>query len=324
MCCSFVRTRTGGHTRYRPGSAGQCVRKPDEEQQGRIPRWDEAALEALLRLDPVPGEPDRFVNPRLSLNMSGKLFGGQFIANTLTAAMRTAAGKAPRMFQGVFLRPGHADLPLELQVERVQDGTRLTHRRVRMIQDGRVIFSAQVYLDAAPHDQPALHEVAARHLRPAPEHLADLDALREQYRQRLGPEMYRRLGIKVAVQVRPVRGAHGLIERSDEPRLALWMKPSRPLSPDPLLHYAAVAYMSDYWLCWPTRSPHMDGLMDPGHRMFSLDHALWFHAAPDADDWLLYEVESPQAGNGYGLGRGSLYRRDGRLIASAAQQALLT
>jgi acyl-CoA thioesterase II len=300
------------------------VRNPEQEQQGEIPHWNEAALEEVLRLDPVPGAADRYVNPRLSLNMSGKLFGGQFVANTLSAAMRSAPGKAPRMLQGVFLRPGHAGIPLELQVERVQDGTRLTHRRVQMIQDRRVIFAAQVYLDAAGFDEPPLHQAAPRHLRPPPEELTDLDTLREQYRERLGPEMHRRLGIKVAVQVRPVQGAHGLIERSIEPRLALWMKPSLPLPADPLVHYAAVAYMSDYWLCWPTRSPHMDGLMDPGHRMFSLDHAIWFHAPPRADDWLLYEVESPQAGNGYGLGRGALYRRDGSLVASAAQQALLT
>lgn len=300
------------------------MRKPHEEQQGQTLHWNEAALEEVLRLDPVPGASDRFVNPRLSLNMSGKLFGGQFIANTLMAAMLTAQGARPRMFQGVFLRPGHEGMPLELLVERVHDGTRLTHRRVQMVQDGRVIFSAQVYLDAAPYDQPALHQQAARHLRPAPEELTDLDMLRERHRERLGPEMYRRLGIKIAVQVRPVQGAHGLIERSGEPRLALWMKPSLPLPADPLMHYAAVAYMSDYWLCWPTRSPHMDGLMDPGHRMFSLDHSMWFHAPPRADDWLLYEVDSPHAGNGYGLGRGALYRRDGHLIASAAQQALLT
>ena len=300
------------------------MRKPQEEQQGQTLHWNEAALEEVLRLDPVPGACDRFVNPRLSLNMSGKLFGGQFIANTLMAAMLTAPGARPRMFQGVFLRPGHEGIPLDLHVERVHDGTRLTHRRVQMVQDRRVIFSAQVYLDAAPYDQPAMHQQAARHLRPAPEELTDLDTLRERYRERLGPEMYRRLGIKIAVQVRPVKGAHGLIERSEKPRLALWMKPSLPLSADPLMHYAAVAYMSDYWLCWPTRSPHMDGLMDPGHRMFSLDHSMWFHAPPVADDWLLYEVDSPQAGNGYGLGHGALYGRDGRLIASAAQQALLT
>lgn len=299
------------------------MRKPQEEQQGKTPHWNEASLEDVLRLDPVAGEPDKFVNPRLSLNMSGKLFGGQFIANTLTAAMRTAPGRWPRMFQGVFLRPGHEGIPLELLVERVQDGTRLTHRRVRMIQDGRVIFSAQVYLDAAACDQPPFHQQPARNLQPAPEDLTDLDTLRERYRERLGPEMHRRLGIKVAVQVRPVQGAHGLIERSREPRLALWMKPSLPLSNDPLVHYASVAYMSDYWLCWPTRSPHMEGLMDPGHRMFSLDHSMWFHAPPSADDWLLYEVDSPQAGNGYGLGHGAMYRRDGQLIASAAQQALL-
>lgn len=301
------------------------MRKPEQEQQGKTPHWNEAALEEVLRLDALDGDADRFVNPRLSLNMSSKLFGGQFIANTLTAAMMTAPGKVPRMFQGVFLRPGHAGIPLELQVDRVQDGTRLIHRRVQMIQDRRVIFSAQVYLEAASsQEQAPLHQEPPRHLQPAPESLTDLDALREVYRERLGPEMYRRLGIKVAVQVRPVHGAHGLIERSREPRLALWMKPVLPVSADPLMHYAALAYMSDYWLCWPTRSPHMDGLMDPGHRMFSLDHAMWFHASPSTDDWLLYEVESPQAGNGFGLGRGGLYRRDGQLVASTAQQALLT
>jgi acyl-CoA thioesterase-2 len=298
------------------------VRKPEQEQQGEIPHWNEAELEAVLRLDATDGV-DRFVNPRLSLNMSSKLFGGQFIANTLSAAMLTAPDTLPRMFQGVFLRPGHAGIPIELQVERVHDGTRLTHRRVRMIQDGRAIFSAHVYLDATPIDQPPLHEHAARHLQPPPEDLVDLEHLRERYRERLGPEMHRRLGIKAAVQVRPVQGAHGLIERSSESRLALWMKPVLPVSPDPVIRYAALAYMSDYWLCWPTRSAHMDGLMDPGHRMFSLDHALWFHAPPSVDDWLLYEVESPQAGNGYGLGRGAMYRRDGQLLASTAQQVLL-
>lgn len=300
------------------------MRKPEQEQQGSTPHWNEAALEEVLRLDPVAGSADVFVNPRLSLNMSSKLFGGQFIANTLSAAMLTAPGLAPRMFQGVFLRPGHAGIPLELRVERVQDGTRLTHRRVQMVQDRRVIFSAQVYLEAAGAEAAPLHQLAATHLQPPPETLVDLETLRERYRERLGPEMHRRLGIKVAVQVRPVHGAHGLIERSRESRLALWMKPVLPVPADPVMHYAALAYMSDYWLCWPTRSAHMDGLMDPGHRMFSLDHAMWFHASPRVEDWLLYEVESPQAGNGFGLGRGALYRRDGQLLASTAQQVLLT
>lgn len=298
------------------------MRKPEEEQQGRIPHWNEGALEEILRLDPAGA--DRFVNSRLSLNMSGKLFGGQFIANTLTAAMLTAPERVPRMLQGVFLRPGHAGIPIELQVERVQDGTRMTQRRVQMIQDKRVIFSAQIYLEASRSEQEPLHQAPARHLQPPPEALADLQELRERYRDELGPEMHRRLGAKPAVQVRPVHGSQGLIERSNEPHLAIWMKPALPVSPDPLLQYAAIAYLSDFWLCWPTRSPHMDGLLDLGHSMFSLDHSLWFHARPSVDDWLLYEVESPHSGNGYGLGRGAMYRRDGRLVASAAQQAMLT
>lgn len=283
--------------------------------------WDEADLSGALRLDAAGT--DRFVNPRLALNMNSKLFGGQFIANCLSAAMLTAGRRVPRMIQGVFLRSGHAEIALELEVERVHDGGRLSHRRVQMIQAGRLIFSAQVYLhDAAAHDD-LLHQSTSANLAVTPETLDDVESLGARHSDRLGPELRRRLQSKRSVLVKPVYPEHGLFARSPEPKLAAWLKPAMPVSAEPLMQYAALAFLSDFWLCWPSRSSHIDGLIDPSNRMSSVDHSLWFHRTPCVDDWLLYEVESPAASENFGLGRGALYARDGRLVASSAQQAFL-
>lgn len=283
--------------------------------------WDEAELEGALRLDATGA--DTFINPRLSLNMNHKLFGGQYIANALTAAMMTAPARRPQSLQGIFLRPGHAGEPLHFEVERVHDGARLSHRRVRMLQAGRVIFLAQVYLSEGLAGVEAGHQSAPRADTPAPESLAEMQELGALYQASMDPLMHQRMVMKKAVLVKPLHPEAALITRSAEPRLALWLKSANAISGDPLMQYAALAFFSDFWLCWPVRSPHIETLLDPSKPTFSLDHSMWFHAPACVDDWLLYEVDSPFAGEGLGLGRGAFYDRSGRLIASTAQQAML-
>ena len=41
------------------------------------------------------------------------------------------------------------------------------------------------------------------------------------------------------------------------------------------------------------------------------------------DEWLLYTQESPSASGGRGLAQGRIYSRDGRLVASVAQEAMV-
>jgi acyl-CoA thioesterase-2 len=41
------------------------------------------------------------------------------------------------------------------------------------------------------------------------------------------------------------------------------------------------------------------------------------------DEWLLYSVDSPSASGARALTRGSIYSRDGRLVASTAQEGLM-
>ena len=55
----------------------------------------------------------------------------------------------------------------------------------------------------------------------------------------------------------------------------------------------------------------------------SLDHAMWFHAPVHFEDWHLYTMDSPFGGAGRGFNRGSIYTRDGQLVASVAQEGLM-
>ena len=68
---------------------------------------------------------------------------------------------------------------------------------------------------------------------------------------------------------------------------------------------------------------HGRSIFDPGIQAASLDHSMWFHEDFRADEWLLYAMDSPWAGHGRGMNRGSIFTRDGRLVASAAQEGLI-
>jgi acyl-CoA thioesterase-2 len=68
---------------------------------------------------------------------------------------------------------------------------------------------------------------------------------------------------------------------------------------------------------------HGRTVFDPAIQGASLDHALWFHRPFRADEWLLYAQDSPSTGGARGFARGSIFTRDGRLIASVAQEGLI-
>ena len=55
----------------------------------------------------------------------------------------------------------------------------------------------------------------------------------------------------------------------------------------------------------------------------SLDHSIWFHRSFRADEWLLYDVESPVACGGRGFARGTYFTESGEVVASVAQEGLL-
>ena len=82
-------------------------------------------------------------------------------------------------------------------------------------------------------------------------------------------------------------------------------------------------YASDMGLMATSMMPHGVNWMTPGMQTASLDHSMWFHEDFRADEWLLYAMDSPWAGHGRGMNRGSIFTRDGRLVASVAQEGLI-
>ena len=75
-----------------------------------------------------------------------------------------------------------------------------------------------------------------------------------------------------------------------------------------------LAYASDFLLLDTALVAH-------GRVMF--DHAVWFHRAFRADEWLLYAQDSPSGQGARGFCRGSIFSRDGVLVASVAQEGLI-
>ena len=89
------------------------------------------------------------------------------------------------------------------------------------------------------------------------------------------------------------------------------------------IHLYLLAYASDFNFLVTAMQPHGVSLLSPQMQVASLDHAMWFHRPFRFDDWLLYVVDSPNAGGARGLVRGQVFSRTGELVASCVQEGLM-
>lgn len=271
-------------------------------------------------LDVEPVERDFFRGPATP-DGKGRSFGGQVIGQALMAAIRTVdAARPAHSLHGYFIRPGDATAPVLYQVERDRDGGSFTTRRVVAIQNGAVILN----LAASFHvTEPGLSHQDAMPDVPPPEDVAPEDVLAERMADQL-PEGYLRwLRSPRPVDFRPVDPRPPLDRRPRAPAQNVWMRVAGPLPDDPSLHRAALAYVSDYGLLGTSVVGHGKAFGDPDMQFASLDHAVWFHDDFRVDDWLLYAMDSPWAGGARGFNRGRIFTRDGRLVASVAQEGLV-
>ena len=128
------------------------------------------------------------------------------------------------------------------------------------------------------------------------------------------------LGLRYVGDSRP----GGVIPGDERPSQSrLWIRVNGGLGDDPLLHRAAFTYASDMTLLGSTLVPHGMHVSHPKMQSASLDHTIWFHRPFRADEWMLYAQDSPSASGARGLNRGSIFTRDGILVASVAQEGLI-
>jgi acyl-CoA thioesterase-2 len=277
----------------------------------------------LALMDLTPAGADRWL-ARSPENGWKRVFGGQVLAQALVAAERSVEGRAPHSLHAYFILGGDPAEPIELAVERVRDGRSFSVRRVVARQRGETMFVMSVSFQV--EEQGDLNHALPPPEVPAPEATPDPVALASalpgpqaararEFFERISPIELRPLDMR-----RYAPQAPGVFR---DPRQNLWIRLKGPLPDDPMIHRAALVYLSDMTLIDTVLAAHGYTITRGQFQTASLDHAVWLHRPFRADDWLLYAQETPSAQGARGLTRGLLYTRDGVLAATTMQEGLV-
>jgi len=251
----------------------------------------------------------------------GRVFGGQVIAQALQAAQRsTDAPRAAHSLHAYFMRPGDEHYPILYRVVRDFEGRSFATRRVIAMQRGKPILNLAASFqipEEGLHHQDVMPDV------PAPETLQSERELRGAVIDKAPEALRRHLLRPRPIEIRPVKPRDWFGGEKRPPAQASWFRISAPIGDDPAMHRAVLAYASDMTLLGTSTLPHGVSWLTHNMQSASLDHALWFHQDFRADEWLLYATDSPWAGHARGFNRGKIFARDGRLVASVAQEGLI-
>jgi acyl-CoA thioesterase-2 len=271
-------------------------------------------LVKLLDIEPIEVNIFRGVSPD---EHRQRVFGGQVAAQALMAAGRTVERGRVHSLHAYFLRPGDPNVPILYEVDRIRDGRSFTTRRVVAIQHGQAIFnvaaSFHVYEEGAFVHQAPMPEV------PDPETLPSLHDRLEPLRDELADWFAR----PHPIDQRHVGELPWIQHEARDPVQRVWIRADGTLPDDPLLHACVAAYASDMSLFDTMLAPHEARWEDAEFMGASLDHCMWFHRPFRADEWLLYDMDSPNAYGARGLARGFLFSRDGTLVVSMVQEGLM-
>jgi acyl-CoA thioesterase II len=253
---------------------------------------------------------------------SPQVFGGQVLGQALSAASATVADRVVHSLHAYFLRRGDFNAPIVYQVDRSLDGHSFSNRRVVAIQHGEQIFnmaaSFQVVEAGLDHqiDMPAVPspEELPDQSSPPPEMVKYMPERLKQFFAQPRPFTFR--------LVQPFAAEQDTASRLD-PARQIWFKAVGKLPDDERLHRNLLAYASDFFLLGTATLPHITSEFEGRLVMASLDHAMWFHRPLRVDDWLLYAMESPSASGARGFAQAGVFARDGRLVATIAQEGLV-
>ncbi|KAG0486215.1 hypothetical protein HPP92_008310 [Vanilla planifolia] len=242
----------------------------------------------------------------------------------LAAACKTVdCLKLVHSFHVYFILIGDINAPILYQVHRVRDGNSFATRRIEAKQRGVVIFTLLASFQKEElgfeHQEVLMPDV------PALETLLSMEELREKRLTdpRL-PMHYRNTAARRKFVPWPVEIRFCEVKYStkqSKASLNYWFKARGKLSDDQALHRCVVAYASDLMFADVTLHPHRQKGLKTS--ILSLDHSMWFHRLVKADEWTLFVIESPLASSGRGIVCGRMYNRNGELMVSLTQEALI-
>jgi acyl-CoA thioesterase II len=278
-----------------------------------------AALMDVLGLE--ERDTDLYVGqtPRTPLQ---RIFGGQVAGQALMAASHTLPeGRSVHSLHSYFLRPGDPNEEIRYAVERIRDGRTFSTRRVLGWQrrGGRDVAIFALTADAMVGEEPV-----AEHWLPMPDVAGpgDLPSLPEVVAP-YGERAAVALAISEAVEQRLLEDPFDRTPKTPpDTKTWVWMRVAGRLPEDDNVHRSALTFVSDLTLL-SAGLARLGGGWGGEYAGASLDHAVWFHQPVRADEWFLYETDSPAASAGRALCFGQIWAVDGTHIATVAQQGLI-
>jgi acyl-CoA thioesterase-2 len=250
------------------------------------------------------------------------VFGGQVLGQSLSAAYRTvSADRRAHSLHAYFLRMGDARRPIVYQVDRIRDGKSFTTRRVVALQNGLAIFNMSASFQV---EEPGFeHQESPPPQIPGPEGVPSERELAQRVADKIPAVIRDKLLCRKPIEIRPIDPINPFSPEKRAPVRYCWFRAIDRMPDDPAVHQYLLAYASDFGLVITSLYPHGYSFWEPDMQVASLDHAMWFHRDFRMDDWLLYIMTSPNANRARGLNNGRVYTRDGKLVASIAQEGLI-
>jgi acyl-CoA thioesterase-2 len=271
----------------------------------------------ILDLEAIETNVFRGVSPR---DRWQRVYGGQVLGQALVAAQRTVESRICHSLHAYFLRPGNPKAPILYEVDRNRDGGSFTARRVVAIQNGQVIFTMAASFQLP--QQGLEHQIEMPEA-PDPESLPSERQLSLELASGLHDDIRAWIMRDRPIEIRAVDPRNRFVRGPHPPNQMVWFRAVGALPRDAALNQCVLAYASDMTLLDTSLLPHGYSVFSKEMQLASLDHAMWFHRPFRADEWMLYVQDSPSASGARGFNRGSVFARDGALIASVAQEGLI-
>ena len=254
---------------------------------------------------------------------SPNVFGGQVLAQSLNAAYRTIANnRILHSLHSYFLEAGDLDLPITYNVQVIRDGGSFSTRRVTAHQNDKTIFilSCSFHKKEEGHQ----HQIPIKKHIKQPEELFSWTDMLVQFGDFLPKKLKAFLSIERPIEFKPVEIVNPLDKKDVQPFVDVWFR----LKGDPVdlslaLKQQILTYISDYNILTACLNPNASVANFSNTQMASLDHSMWFYRDFDFNDWMLFSIESPNTFGARGFASGNIYTREGKLIASVAQEGLM-
>ncbi|TCI93091.1 acyl-CoA thioesterase [Tenacibaculum sp. M341] len=254
---------------------------------------------------------------------SPNVFGGQVLAQALNAASRTIkSNRILHSLHAYFLEAGKLDTPINYHVDEARDGGSFSTRRVTATQKDETIF----ILACSFHkkEEGYEHQIAIPKNIKQPEELLSWTEMLIKFNDFLPKNLKAFLSIDRPIDFKPVEVKNFLERKDTTPLVNVWFKLKGNVADISLdIKQQILTYISDYNILTACLNPNASKANFMNTQMASLDHSMWFYRDFDFNDWMLFSIESPSTFGARGFARGNIFTRDGKLIASVAQEGLM-